>query len=174
MNSSIRGSASVSRPLWLVAVIFAGLVLVNAFAVGCGGGGGESAESASTEGDAGHGDMGGETEGEMGGGEDMGGGDGMTASARAGEAIYKAKCVLCHGPQGKGDGPGAAALDPKPRNHTDGSYMNARTNEELLTVIRDGKGQMTPWGNILSDEEMHQVLAYVRTLADPPYEGPLP
>jgi mono/diheme cytochrome c family protein len=110
-------------------------------------------------------------DGEMAEGD--GGGSGE-ASHLAGEGIYKAKCVLCHGAGGKGDGVGAAALNPAPRDHTDGAYMNDRTNAQLLEVIKDGKGQMTPWGSILSDEEMHQVLAYVRTLAEPAYSGPMP
>lgn len=174
MDTNTPVSARVSRPLWFIAVLFASVVLLNALVVGCGGNGSTGGgEAASTEGgheDMDHGDDG----GEMAGGEGGEGHDGNLASATAGEGIYKAKCVLCHGPQGKGDGVGAAALNPKPADHTDGAYMNARSNEELLAVIRDGKGQMTPWGNILSDEEMNQVLAYVRTLAEPDYTGEMP
>jgi len=79
--------------------------------------------------------------------------------------------VLCHGPNGKGDGPAAAGLNPKPRNHTDGSYMNSRTDEQLLQVIRNGKGAMPAWGKVLSEEEIQAVLKHVRTLAQPPYHG---
>lgn len=84
-----------------------------------------------------------------------------------GQRIYQQRCVLCHGPQGKGDGPGAAGLNPKPRNHTDGAYMRARTDQELLEVIGNGKGQMPAWGKtgVLSEPEMRAVLAYIRTLA---------
>jgi len=87
----------------------------------------------------------------------------------AGQKVYQERCVLCHGATGHGDGPGAAALNPKPRNHTDGSYMNGRTDDELLTVIRNGKGAMPAWGKILSDDEIHAVLKHVRSLAVPPY-----
>jgi len=45
----------------------------------------------------------------------------------------------------KGDGAGAAGLDPKPRDHTDGAYMNARTDDQLLEVIKNGKGNMPAW-----------------------------
>jgi mono/diheme cytochrome c family protein len=83
----------------------------------------------------------------------------------AGEAIYKQRCVLCHGTEGKGDGVGAAGLDPKPRNHTDGTYMNAQSDEALLAVISAGKGQMPAWGQVLTEQQMKDVLAYVRTLA---------
>ncbi len=82
-----------------------------------------------------------------------------------GKQVYQARCVLCHGPQGKGDGPAAAALNPKPRNHTDGAYMNSRTDEQLLEVIHNGKGGMPAWKGVLSEKEMQDVLKYVRTLA---------
>ena len=59
----------------------------------------------------------------------------------------------------------------KPRNHTDGAYMNARTDAELLEVIHNGKGSMPAWKGVLTEEEMQAVLAHVRTLAVPPYHG---
>ena len=43
--------------------------------------------------------------------------------------------------------------------------MNSRTDEQLLEVIRNGKGGMPAWGKILSDEEIHAVLKHVRSLA---------
>jgi mono/diheme cytochrome c family protein len=168
MNLSPKLSSRVSKPLSLIAVLLSSFVLVNAFVVGCGGGGSES-DSASTEDHGGGAESGGESS--MPAGDGAGGAEGNVA---AGQALYAEKCALCHGPNGKGDGPGAAALDPKPRNHTDGTYMNAQSNESLLSVIKDGKGQMPAWGATMSDEEMHAVLAYVRTLAVPAYTGPTP
>ena len=82
-----------------------------------------------------------------------------------GDKVYRDRCALCHGPEGKGDGPGAAGLDPKPRNHTDGAYMTSRTDEQLLEVIRHGKGGMPAWGGILTDREIQAVLKHVRSLA---------
>jgi mono/diheme cytochrome c family protein len=82
-----------------------------------------------------------------------------------GNKIYQERCALCHGPEGKGDGPAAAGLNPKPRNHTDGTYMKTRTDDQLLDVIRHGKGGMPAWGGILNETEIHAVLKHVRTLA---------
>jgi mono/diheme cytochrome c family protein len=82
-----------------------------------------------------------------------------------GNKIYQERCALCHGPEGKGDGPAAAGLNPKPRNHTDGTYMKSRTDDQLLEVIRHGKGGMPAWGGILNETEIHAVLKHVRTLA---------
>jgi mono/diheme cytochrome c family protein len=39
--------------------------------------------------------------------------------AAKGKVSFENTCVACHGPQGKGDGPAAAALDPKPKNLSD-------------------------------------------------------
>jgi mono/diheme cytochrome c family protein len=82
-----------------------------------------------------------------------------------GSKVYAERCALCHGPQGKGDGPAAAAMNPKPRNHTDGSYMHTRTDAQLLEVIRHGKGSMPAWEGILSEQEIQAVLKHVRSLA---------
>lgn len=83
----------------------------------------------------------------------------------AGKAVYIARCALCHGNEGKGDGPASAGLNPKPRNHTDGTYMKTLSDEALLKVIHTGKGAMPAWGTILSEAEMSAVAKYVRTLA---------
>jgi mono/diheme cytochrome c family protein len=82
-----------------------------------------------------------------------------------GNQIYQQRCALCHGPGGKGNGPAAAGLNPKPRNHTDAAYMNSRTDAQLLDVIHNGKGNMPAWKNVLSERDMKAVLIHVRSLA---------
>ena len=82
-----------------------------------------------------------------------------------GDKVYHDRCALCHGPEGKGDGVAAAGLNPKPRNHTDGTYMKSRTDAQLLEVIRNGKGGMPAWGAVLSEPEIQAVLKHVRSLA---------
>jgi mono/diheme cytochrome c family protein len=98
---------------------------------------------------------------------DTGAGANETVEA-AGARVYAARCALCHGPEGRGDGPGAAALNPKPRNYHDKAYMATRTDAELLEVIRNGKGAMPRWSGILSEAEMQAVLKHVRSLGANP------
>lgn len=54
------------------------------------------------------------------------------------DTYYTQKCLACHGAEGKGDGPGAAAMDPKPRAYTDAEWQASVTDEELKKVILGG------------------------------------
>jgi mono/diheme cytochrome c family protein len=97
-----------------------------------------------------------------------------------GATLYAANCASCHGPRGDGDGPVAVALVPKPAKHHDGAYMNKLTNEHLFRVIKEGGPSvgksplMAPWGGMLSDKQIWDVVAFVRSIADPPYAGKVP
>lgn len=98
-----------------------------------------------------------------------------TAEPKAPEK-FTTFCVPCHGPAGEGNGLAAVALDPKPRNFTNGKYMNARTDAQLINVIKNGSAsekfspQMVGYGNILNDMEIKDIVAYVRSLAVPKYQ----
>ncbi len=100
--------------------------------------------------------------------------------AAAGATLYAANCATCHGARGAGDGPAAAALVPKPARHGDGSYMNGLGNEHLFKVVKEGgtavgkSALMAPWGGMLSDAQIWDLVAFMRTLADPPYTGSVP
>ena len=104
----------------------------------------------------------------------------VAPDAAKGAALYAANCASCHGPRGDGDGPVAVALVPKPAKHHDGTYMNVLTNEHLFKVIKEGGPSvgksplMAPWGGMLSDAQIWDVVAFVRSLADPPYSGKVP
>lgn len=94
-------------------------------------------------------------------------------SMELGEKIVQERCVLCHGTDGKGDGPGGAALNPKPRNWTDHTYMGTRTDDQLYDVIFNGKGAMPAWGKqgILQPNEIRSAILKVRTF-DKDYKAP--
>jgi mono/diheme cytochrome c family protein len=85
-----------------------------------------------------------------------------------GMEIFQANCAACHGPEGKGDGAAAAALNPKPRNLSDAEYVSALSNEHLLKVITEGGASvgkspmMAAWGGILSQNDILNVIAYIR------------
>ena len=98
--------------------------------------------------------------------------------AKAGKAKYDSLCGGCHGTSGKGDGPAAAALKPKPQDHTNGKYMNGLTDKALFDITKGGgvgvkKSPLMPaWGNTLKDDDIWNLVAYIRSLAQPPYKPP--
>jgi cytochrome c553 len=47
-------------------------------------------------------------------------------------------CAACHGQDGKGDGPGAAQLTPKPRNYTDKAWQASVTDAQITNTILMG------------------------------------
>ena len=79
-------------------------------------------------------------------------------------------CAKCHGAEGKGDGPQAEALDPKPRDLTNCAQMKAVADETLFTVIKEGgpaaklSKDMPAWKDGMDDDEIHDLVAYVRSL----------
>ncbi len=102
--------------------------------------------------------------------EDAPGAAGSTVAVR-GEGNYATYCTACHGPRGDGDGPMAALLDPKPTQHSDAALMSAFSDEQLFKVIKDGgpavgkSPQMAAWGELLSDQNIRDLVDYVRSLA---------
>ena len=100
----------------------------------------------------------------------------LAGDAEAGKQTYNTVCFTCHGMTGKGDGPAGAALDPKPRDFSTGSFKyDANGNgtpgddEDLALLIKNGAAKyggsavMAPWG-YLSDADVANVVAYIRTL----------
>ena len=157
MSTHSCSHALRARPLTALAVLIALFTMGNALLAGCGGNKTEQGSATSTPA---------ATQSAA-----PAPAAGATAGVVDGAKIYAEKCSVCHGASGKGDGPGGAALNPKPRDHTNGAYMNTRTDDQLLEVIRNGKGNMPAWKSVLNDEEIHAVLKHVRSLAVPPYQS---
>lgn len=95
------------------------------------------------------------------------------ANPNEGKQWYYVYCVGCHGWLLHGDGPNAAYLDPYPRKLTAGKeYMNKKTNVELFTVIKGGGGAvelsdcMPAWGNLVQDQDIWNIIAWIRANAD--------
>jgi mono/diheme cytochrome c family protein len=102
---------------------------------------------------------------------------GFAADLEAGKAAYTANCASCHGDSGKGDGPVGAVLQPPPRDFTTGDFKldadsdgTPGTDADLKEVISKGAAafggnqMMAPWGGVLSDADIDNVIAYVRSL----------
>lgn len=55
-----------------------------------------------------------------------------------GAKLFSQNCSMCHGPEGKGDGPAGAGLNPRPRNLVEGPWKKGGGYMGLFTVLKDG------------------------------------
>jgi mono/diheme cytochrome c family protein len=77
-------------------------------------------------------------------------------------------CAVCHGAQGRGDGPSARRLDAPPRDFADAaSYKQGSGASDLAASIRNGAGAMPAFGNI-SDDEANDIAAWIVSLRQRP------
>ncbi len=90
----------------------------------------------------------------------------FVGDTRRGRAIFKRACVACHGTFGTGEGLLAHLFGISMMDYTRSENMNQLSDEDLVRMIRDGKGDYMPsWKGILSDSEIVDVASYVRMLA---------
>ncbi|MFN8545881.1 MAG: cytochrome c [Candidatus Binatia bacterium] len=81
----------------------------------------------------------------------------------AGGRVFAERCATCHGDAGRGDGPTATALEPKPRNFHDPVFWESRTPDQMRETVRHGKVDtaMPPFEGALSDAEIDAVVAHL-------------
>src|SRR5262245_39903474 len=63
---------------------------------------------------------------------------GKAGDPAKGKVHYETYCFTCHGMSGKGDGPSAAGLTVKPRNHTDDALMSKLSDDRIFKTIKEG------------------------------------
>ena len=102
----------------------------------------------------------------------------QAGDAAAGKTSFITNCASCHGETGKGDGPVGAALQPPPRDFSQGDFKfdtngdgKPGTDEDLKNVIKNGGAAyggsplMAPWPT-LSDDDVANLIAYIHTLKE--------
>lgn len=70
-----------------------------------------------------------------------------------GRNVYSSKCTACHGNDGSKGLAGAKDLS-----------TSKLTDEEMIEIVKSGKGTMAGYGAILSEAEVNQVVEYIKTL----------
>lgn len=82
-----------------------------------------------------------------------------------GKVIFEERCASCHGVKGRGDGPRAPFLSPRPASLISAG-TSAKSDQELLEVITNGKPRtdMPGWKDLLNEQERLDVVAYIRVL----------
>lgn len=83
------------------------------------------------------------------------------AAAQDVAATYKAKCTMCHGPDGKGS---AVGQKMGVRDFTSADVQK-ETDAQLTDIISKGKGKMPPYAGKLKDSEIKDLVAYIRGLS---------
>ena len=84
-----------------------------------------------------------------------------------GERLYKTSCASCHGEQGRGDGPAAEALTPRPASlHHLGRMSMMMNDAYLYWTVAEGGGpvasDMPSFNDTLSQDEIWSVVHYMR------------
>jgi mono/diheme cytochrome c family protein len=91
------------------------------------------------------------------------------ADAQQGETIFQTRCFVCHGREGKGNGPASTGLGATVRDLTSASWQDSASDETIRSVVRNG-GQaaggsiaMAP-NRDLSDAQIQSLVRYIRRL----------
>jgi len=116
-----------------------------------------------------------------------GGGEAMVTSTeialgyqeKLGKEVSEKYCTVCHDPESTPER--VSNFDnltpPAPHLFTDGNTLNPMSDSDLIKIIADGgpalgKSPQTPaYRNTLSPAEIKALVAYMRAVADPPYQG---
>jgi mono/diheme cytochrome c family protein len=76
-------------------------------------------------------------------------------------SLYKSKCQACHGADGKGDTAAGKKLGARDF-HSPG--VGKMSDQELFEATKNGKGKMPGYGNKLTDDQIKELVKYIRSL----------
>jgi mono/diheme cytochrome c family protein len=94
-------------------------------------------------------------------------------ASNEGEAIFQTRCFVCHGREGKGNGPASSGLGSAVRDLTSPSWQDATSDETVRSVIRNGAQAiggsvaMAP-NRDLSDAQIQSLVRYIRQFRQKP------
>jgi len=81
------------------------------------------------------------------------------AALAQGQGIYNDRCAVCHGQDGKGNGPAAVALSPNPPDFTSPAFWQGTTKAKIVDTIENGHGPMPAFN--LSSSQIQAVIDYM-------------
>jgi mono/diheme cytochrome c family protein len=76
-----------------------------------------------------------------------------------GRHLFAEKCQMCHGADGRGNGPAAAAFSPKPADFTKPSFWQNDPREKIRRTVANGKGMMPAFS--LNNDEVKAITDYM-------------
>ena len=82
-----------------------------------------------------------------------------------GQMTFQKHCAVCHGPTGKGDG--YRKFNPPVADLTS-AKVSTQLAPQLIRTVHEGRANtaMGTWENVLSDQDIEDVIAYLRNLKD--------
>lgn len=97
---------------------------------------------------------------------------GTPAAVVHGQQVFQSHCVTCHGSDGRGQGPAAAALSPPPSDLT-ARHLDDHTDGELFWWITHGMPgtAMPAWEGILGETQRWQLIHHLRAIRRQTREG---
>ena len=88
----------------------------------------------------------------------------LAQAAVTAKTTFNGKCVVCHGSVGTGDGPGAAALTPKPRAFADAAWQGSVADEQIAKAIIEGGAAVGKSPNMPPNPELADKPEVVKAL----------
>ena len=85
-----------------------------------------------------------------------------SAAPPSGADTFKAKCAMCHGPDGAGNTPMGQRLKIRDLRSPE---VQKQSDVELTAVITNGKPPMPAYGKSLSAADIRDLVAYIRSIA---------
>jgi mono/diheme cytochrome c family protein len=98
----------------------------------------------------------------------------LPADTPAGAKVYAQRCAVCHGPDGRGNGPAAPSLIPRPRDFTLGQFKYKSTpvdqppsDADLIRTVSNGlNASAMPYGHdLLSESDIREVVTHIKNLS---------
>lgn len=89
------------------------------------------------------------------------GGVSVAAAQDTGASLFKAKCAMCHGPDGSASTPMAKNLKIRDFHAAD---VQKQTDADLTAIVTKGKGKMPAYDGKLTKEQVAMLVSYVREL----------
>jgi len=83
-------------------------------------------------------------------------------SISRGKELFKTHCTVCHGSKGRGDGPAAAMLNPKPPNLV--KMAGHHPDGDIAWKIENGRGAMPAWKGKLTEKEIWNLTNFIQAL----------
>jgi cytochrome c6 len=86
---------------------------------------------------------------------------GISSAQSVGETLFKTKCAVCHGADGKGETPMAKKLGVRNLGSAD---VQGQSDAQITDIVTKGKNKMPAFDGKLTKEQIGQLVAYIREL----------